>query len=163
MSFKEIPLTQGKVALVDEEDFEWLKEFKWYVVQCRNRWYAARWCGETKRNVYMHREIVEADDGTQVDHRDGDGLNNRRSNLREATNSQNQMNAEISRGRSKYRGVDWYAPRRRWRAQIGFNGRQEYIGLFEKEEDAARAYDCRAKELFGEFARLNFEGGDGVE
>lgn len=143
-----IPLTQGKAALVDDEDFDKLNQYKW----CFDGQYAQRKVGN--KTIRMHRVIL---DSPQVDHIDGDGLNNQRSNLRVCTHTQNQMNrAKHKIMSSKYKGVSWNKPTEKWRARIETNQGSLYLGLFEVEEEAARAYDEAAKENFGEFARLNF-------
>ena len=104
--------------------------------------------------IYLHREVVEAPDDIKIDHRDTNGLNNTRANLRTATASQNAANQRKTRGTSRYKGV--YKPRRGgWVAQIGAGRRHFYLGSFATEEDAARAYDRAAVALFGEYARPN--------
>ncbi len=162
---KTIPLTQGKVALVDDEDFDRLNCFKWHFFTKNKRTQK----GYARRRVYpgrredayflrMHRFIMEAPKGLQVDHRDCDGLNNQKSNLRAATHPQNCYNKEIGpRNTSGYKGVVWDKQHKKWRAQIKFQRKYYCLGLFQKAEDAARAYDAKAIELFGEFAHTNFK------
>lgn len=106
----------------------------------------------------MHREILGLmPEDPDVDHRDGEGLNNRRSNLRLVTNSQNNMNSQCRWGAlSKYKGVSWHKRREKWQGRIKLNGKEIYLGYFDNEKKAARAYDEAAKKHFGEFARLNF-------
>jgi hypothetical protein len=113
---------------------------------------------EHGRTIKMHREIMGAPDGVEVDHRDGDSLNNRRSNLRLATRQQNACNVRSARmcKSSQYKGVCWCAPKSAWRATIVVNKKQRHLGMFEDEAAAARAYDAAAQELHGDFARLNF-------
>jgi hypothetical protein len=106
--------------------------------------------------VYMHRSVLRAPKGKLVDHRDMDGLNNLRSNLRIATQSENQRNRRSSPHTSRYKGVSIYRGNR-WRAKIVLNGHQTHVGHFVDEVEAARAYDKKARELFGEFARTNFQ------
>ncbi len=155
---KEIALTQGKVALVDDEDYEELSKFKWYAAKNRKTWYVARAIGKRphQRQVLMHREILGAQPGEQCDHINGDGLDNRRCNLRFCTNSQNQMNRRIYGGTSRFKGVMWNKRHKMWYAQIKHDGKQYHLGCFHKQTDAAHAYDTAARNLFGEFARLNF-------
>jgi hypothetical protein len=155
---KEIPLTQSKTAIVDEADFERLNAFKWFAHKDRNTWYAVRWSGRRPNRIFihMHRFILGVAAGVQVDHHNGDGLINVRSNLRIASNSQNQHNQRIRRDNtSGYKGVH----RRksgRWQAQLKGQGVYHYLGIFDSPADAARAYDNAARLHFGEFARLNF-------
>jgi hypothetical protein len=162
---KTIALTRGKVTVVDDEDFEWLASFKWYAGYCSGKWYARRTkkIGGHNRVVYMHREILTlaAGQNTQGDHRDGDGLNNRRSNLRPATLAEQHRNKPRHRDkRDAFKGV-YFDDRRPasptpWRAMIYINGRAVYLKKHRTAVDAARAYDAAAREAFGEFARLNF-------
>lgn len=107
--------------------------------------------------ILMHREILGLIAGSpDGDHRDGDGLNNRRNNLRVVTKSQNQMNQQKIRGNSRFKGVCWDKSRGKWLATIRFERKSYNLGRFNNESDAACAYDKKAQELFGEFARLNF-------
>lgn len=148
-----IPLTKGLVAIVDPEDAE-LATLNWCASNTGKRWYALR--QENGVRIYLHRAIMGLD-GPRVDHIDGNGLNNRRSNLRHATNSQNLANAGKRRhNTSGFKGVMWYAPSNKWRAEIRFNNRSTHLGYFGSAEAAARAYDMAALELHGEFAHLNF-------
>ena len=104
----------------------------------------------------MHREIMHAPKGMVVDHIDGNSLNNRRSNLRLCTVSQNHQNRRRTYGSSKYKGAWWDKRRNKWVAAITFKGKYIYLGFFDNEIDAGKAYDRKAAELFGEFAYLNF-------
>ena len=117
---KEIPLTQGKVAIVDDADFDWLNQWKWHYAAAG---YAARAAGGRKNRhiLYMHRLITDAPAEAHVDHRDHDGLNNRRNNLRIATPSQNRYNTRLSRGSSKYKGVRYSTRGKMWVAVIHAN------------------------------------------
>ena len=149
-----IPLTKGKVAIVDAQDYDWLSKYKWHAVKCDSRFYAYR--SKNRRSVSMHREIMHAPKGMVVDHIDGNSLNNRRSNLRLCTVSQNHQNRRRTYGSSKYKGTWWDKRRNKWVSAITFNGKYIHIGCFDNETDAAKAYDRKAAELFGEFAYLNF-------
>jgi len=154
---KEIQLTQGLVALVDDEDFERVNAFKWHAFS-RNHWvtYAARNLprdGSKRQRIFMHTFITGV---RGADHRDNNGLNNQKSNLRPATGTQNNANARKRKGASsRFRGVSWKSSESKWWAQIQKHGKAESLGLFADEVDAATAYNLRVHELFGEFAKFN--------
>lgn len=154
-NMKEIPLTQGKVALVDDADYEWLVQWKWYARKGRRTWYAIR--GINKKHLSMHRELLGATTGSVVDHKDGNGLNNQRDNIRLATYTQNRANSPKSRvNTSGYKGVIWQKRGSRWRCVIYWQRRNIHIGMFSDKIEAAKAYDEAAKKYHGEFASLNF-------
>jgi hypothetical protein len=150
-----IELTQGKVALVDDEDYDWLSQWKWYAhrnPKTRIYWYARR--DEKRRTIFMHREILRTSRGSQVDHRDQNGLNNQKSNLRDCTHAQNMQNRRPS-AKTGFRGVTQYR-KDTWKSEIKTNGLRIYLGYYATAEEAARAYDRAAIKYFGEFAKLNF-------
>lgn len=150
-----IPLSRGEFALVDEEDVPRLAKHKWSLAVRRDRKYAeSRING---RNTMMHRFVLDAPPDMQVDHKNNDGLDNTRANLRLATHAANKHNTGAHRdSASRFKGVWWSRDVNKWRAQISV-GRQRFgLGCFDLEEDAARAYDARAREFHGEFAKLNF-------
>jgi len=160
---KYIDLTRGYRAIVDDEDFEWLNQWKWHTTtqtKPGEPYYARRTVqtgpGKSK-SVLMHREILGLTRTVQhTDHRDGNGLNNRRYNLREATNQQNQFNQRRAiRGTSKFKGVCWRKLNRKWRAQIKDSPRHITLGYFSDEKEAAQVYDQAALKLFGEFTATN--------
>lgn len=156
---KNIPLTQGKVAIVDDEDFETLRHFTWHAYKARNTYYAARNITTDKgsRKIRMHRQILNMCDNEIVcDHRDGNGLNNQRGNIRIATKSQNATNKANRRNnfKSKYFGVQACA-HGGWQAKIRKDYKDIYLGFYKVQEEAALAYNKKAKEIHGEFAILN--------
>lgn len=155
-----IPLTQGKFAIVDAADYEWLNQWKWYAAragQSATRWYAVHSFlnddGEY-RTKGMHR-LIMGDSSETIDHRDNDGLNNSRSNLRFATSSQNSANKDMKVGRSGYRGV-YLEESGKYRARLWYRGDSIGLGMFDTAEEAARAWDNGMRQHHGEFARLNF-------
>lgn len=157
---KEIKLTQGKVALVDDEDFDRLNQFKWYAMRDGCTFYAARGVGgrKNKATEWMHRVIMNTPVEMDTDHKDGDGLNNQKHNLRNCTRSQNLANKKSRPGSvSKYIGVHKGNNKKKefWRAQLRKNGKSIHVGCFATEEQAALAYNEKAKEIHGEFAKLN--------
>lgn len=161
----EIPLTQGQITIVDVEDFEWLNKFKWHAVYIKKTktWEAARNCycrwGDKKiRKIRMSRQIMNAPINMKVDHRNHDTLNNRRCNLRVCTHSQNMMNRKPNLNH-QFKGFCWIKKLKKWRASIRLNHKPITIGYFDSEVEAARAYDVRAKKLFGEFALTNHQMG----
>lgn len=157
---KQIPLTQGCMALVDDSDFEELSKHKWCAMKRGKTWYAFR--GEKtflgiQRTIMMHRQIMKTPGGMETDHINGDGLDNRHANLRECSKSQNQMNAGArADNTSGYRGVSWSRSLGKWRVTIMVESNKKHIGYFEDKEEAARAYDKTAKKFFGDFAKTNF-------
>lgn len=144
------------VAQVDDDDYDRLSQFKWYISHQAQTAYAKRSIGKT--NVYMHREILGLRERVpRVDHRDGNGLNNTKENLRECTVQQNQANRRKMSGHlSQYKGVTFNKRAGKWKAQLMFKKHNVNIGEFSDEVAAARAYDFFAQEAFGDFARLNF-------
>lgn len=155
---KEIKLTQGQFALVDDADFEWLNQWKWHVRKMPNCYYVYRW--HKNGAIAMHRLILGLTDPKVFgDHKDGNGLNNQRENLRVATFAQNSQNKKKwDNTLEEFKGIKRNKKGDRWQVIIGANGKQMAIGTFTTKEDAARAYNAKALELHGEFARLN----DGV-
>jgi hypothetical protein len=155
---KEIILTQGKVALVDDEDFDRLNQYKWRAHKGTSTYYATRdeRVGCKVHMIRMHRQILGAKPKQEIDHRDNNGLNNQTFNIRLCTKSENQCNTRKHNGMSIYKGVSWHKKTKKWRVCIKLNGKGQHIGYFNSELDAAKAYDIVAKKLFGEFARTNF-------
>jgi hypothetical protein len=156
-----IALTKGKFAIVDKEDFEQMRKFKWFASGPEKYPYGVRaiYPGEGRKiTLYMHREIMKAPRGLVVDHINGNTLDNRRVNLRLATKRQNTCNMRVNKEgcSSKYRGVCRHKATRKWAAKISVDMKRIHLGVFEDEVEAARAYDTAAKKYHGEFARLNF-------
>lgn len=154
---KEIPLTQGKIALIDDEDYDKVSSIKWYAIKHHRTFYARsgipkkpgqKWRGY----ITLHSEIMQPPVGHFIDHIDGNGLNCCRNNLRICTSQQNSFNRKPHiDSRSKYKGVSVT-----YKAKITKDGIVKYLGSFNNEKEAAIAYDMAARELFGEFAKLNF-------
>jgi len=171
IKMKRIPLSQGKFALVDDEDYERLSKFKWcayrkkkYCRVGRNAYLGGGRKNPKRKTIYMARQIMNAPSHLQVDHINHNVLDNRRSNLRLCTNAQNTRNRKLLKNCSSvFKGVHWHISKYKnkeykgkWCARIGFNGQRIHIGYFESEIEAARAYDEAAKKLFGKFAYTNF-------
>lgn len=158
---KKIPLTKGKFAIVDNTDYEWLNQWKWFAQKTyKGNFYAARAVrvGLKQKHIYMHRAILGLDskDQREGDHINGDGLCNLRSNLRIATHVENGRNRGKSRNNtSGYKGVGWFERDKKWRVYIRVNGKQIYLGAFYNIKDAAMAYDEAARKYYGEFALTN--------
>ncbi len=153
---KEIPLSLGKVALVDDADFEKLSKHRWCAARDKNTFYAVRsqWLGNGKqRRIWMHRVILRVPEGKFTDHVNGDGLDNRRSNLRAATISQNGANRRIgSNNTSGVKGVTWHKRFKLWQASICVHGRLIHLGRFRDLKSAECIYKLAAFKFFGGFA-----------
>lgn len=161
---KEIPLTKGQVAIVEDADYQWLSQFHWQASWSKKskKWYAVKgeyeYLGKAQyrmRTVGMHRFIMGVTDSRlEVDHENLNTLDNRRANLRVATRSQNQHNRRRqSNNRSGYKGVGWHRASSKWRARIAIGGKQVFLGLFSTPEEAFAAYCKASSELHGEFGR----------
>lgn len=149
----EIKLTQNKVSLVDDEDFAMLNAFMWRAQKGRHGFYATTNVGRHGA-IQMQNVIIKAPDGMMVDHKDRNGLNNQRNNLRICTYEQNSANRTPA-GKSKYLGVSKVKDRERWRAFIGHNRKNHYLGIYQSEDEAALAYNEAALRFKGEFAYVN--------
>ena len=139
---KKIPLGHGQFAIVDDEDYEKVCQYKWHTMS-----------GSSNPNAYavtkvrMHRLVIDAPMGYMVDHINGDTLDNRKANLRLCTNSQNQQNTASRGGSSKYKGVSFLRKRNKWIASFQFDSKKYYCGMWDSEEDAARAVDKKRGKL----------------
>jgi len=147
---KEIPLTRGMVAQVDDEDFEWLSRWKWRTQTWTGSFCAVR--GINGVTVYMHREIMKTPKGMVVHHVDHNPLNNCKSNLRNCTQREN---LHSQKEKDHYQGVSWCAPCKKYRAKIKNGDKHIHLGLFTNKVDAALAYNAAAVKYYGDFARLN--------
>lgn len=150
---KIIWLTKGQFTLVDDADFEWLNQWKWYASNKITTFYAQR----GKDDIYMHRLILGLEDiKIKCDHIDRNGLNNQRNNLRPATKSQNNCNSKPRKNKTSiFRGVYWCVDKNKWRASITKDNIVYALGNFTNQEAAAIAYNKKAIEFHGEFATLN--------
>jgi hypothetical protein len=157
-AFRRIPLTQGKFAIVDPEDYNILSQYKWQAQRSARNIYARRVVREDSKRtlILMHREILKMADDLVVDHINHNGLDNRRSNLRPATKKQNGWNKRSKLHSSRFKGVGWNKRTKKWRATICYKGKKISLGLYGDENEAAKAYDEAAKKYRGEFAALNF-------
>lgn len=159
---REIPLTQGKTAIVDDDDYEWLMAMgKWGYEKGPRTGYARRAdrVGKNRHKVWMHREIMRAPRGIQVDHIDGDGCNNQRANLRLASGQQNCRNRKpLLDATSPYKGVSYKQDSDTYAVRIRLEKGSEWLGCHADEHLAARIYDCAAVKHYGEYAQINFPG-----
>lgn len=162
---REIKLTQGYVAIVDDEDFDRVNGYAWFFSVSKKASRNNKQIGYAKRNLfsggkytteYLHRFIMNPGKGLHVDHINGDKLDCRRSNMRVCTQTENNRNTSAQRNStSKYRGVCWDNGRKMWLAQIKTGGKNKYLGHFENEKDAAIAYNEYSRCVFGEFSSSN--------
>lgn len=158
--FRRIRLTQGKYAIVDPENYERLNRKKWYAVKEGRSFYAVRnvTINHKKRPEQMHRVLMKAEAGQFIDHINHNGLDNRIANLRPVSRTENNWNARKREGKcsSKYKGVCRLKVNKKWQSRIQVNGKSIFLGVFEEEIEAAKAYDTAARKYYGDFAYTNF-------
>ena len=156
-----IKLTQGQYAIVDDDIYQTLSQYKWCVWYCPSTkgYYAERskYIGNGKQKIlYMHRVILNAQKGQMIDHINGDTLDNRKENLRFATYSQNLANSKIRKDNtSGYKGVRWHKRDKIWMAYIRYQNKHIHLGSYKDKKETALAYNEAAKKYFGEYAKLN--------
>jgi hypothetical protein len=152
---KEIELTKGYVTLIDDDVYEELNKYKWHY----HEGYALRMERVSKnrrRYIRMHRVIMNTPDGMEPDHINGNSLDNRKSNLRNCTHAENSCNSKIQiNNTSGYKGVSWNKLRKKWSVKVVKNQEHIFLGLYTDKKEAVMVYNKNAKEMFGEFARLN--------
>ena len=154
----EIKLTQNKVTIVDGEDFEYLNQFKWYAARNGCTWYArmhASRINGKRKLIHMHRVIMNTPKHLPIDHISGDGLDNRKKNLRLCTHQENHFNIRNAHKNNKLgiKGITWYKTRKKFRAQIMINKKAIHLGYFNVMGDADSAYRKAEEKYFREFAR----------
>ena len=156
---KQITLTQGKIALVDDSGFDMLSKFKWFANKFNGKWYAVRSFGtrKTKKgSIMMHREIMKTVKGMDTDHIDGDGLNNQRKNLRACTHSENSCNrGKQKNNTSGFKGVTWNKTGKTWQAQIKVKNKYIYLGCSPSESFAYKMYVEGCEKYHGKFSNSN--------
>lgn len=141
------------IAIVDDDDFIYLSQYKWHALKARNGFYAAR--NEKGKTILMHRLILNCPKTHEVDHKNMDRLDNRKENLRIATRSQNRNNQKLSKNNTTgFKGIYYNKKRKSWESFIKANNKHIYLGKFNSPQDAHDAYKCAAILYFGEFARV---------
>ena len=163
---KLIPLTKGRFAIVDDVDFDRVNEFKWHTREKQKGSpivYAVReinFGGGKRIFQRMHHFILGVESSQKIDHRDGDGLNNMRGNIRPCTNQQNSANQSLRDcNTSGFKGVSWCEPMKGWRARIKTNRKEICFGPYQQPHQAAVLYDFFAISMFGDFAKTNYQMG----
>lgn len=154
-----IPLTRGRVTVIDHEDYKKIKRYKWHYKDTGYAVSYSKGSAAERKQVRMHRLITKCPTRKEVDHIDGNKLNNCKENLRVCTRSQNMMNkGKPKKGSSRFKGVSWHEKSGKWRARIKMNGLEMYLGIFESENEAFRVY--REACLFHHKAFANIGGTD---
>lgn len=152
-----IKLTQGLVTVVDAEDFERLSKWKWFAQKVRFTFYAARNIRQANgkwKTARMHRVLMQPSEDMEIDHRNGNGLDNRRANLRICTRQENQHNRKLNKNNaSGHKGVYWNVQCKKWHPQIQIDGKRMHLGLYDNINEAVAVRKAKEVELFGEFVR----------
>lgn len=159
---KKIILIGGKLATVDDEVYEEIAQYKWGFV---GRYaYTQEWTKGTSKNIYMHRMIMGFPSQMEIDHINGDGLDNRKANLRVVSHAQNMANQKSRKNTSSiYKGVSWNKRRGKWESYIETSGKKKHLGYSLDEQEAAKTYDVAAIRIFGVYARPNFTSFGGLK
>lgn len=156
---KKIPLTQGQFALVDDADFKWLSQWKWFAHKCRNNWYARGYLysrNGKKTSIHLHRLLMRPPLKMVVDHINGNGLDNRKLNLRICSQAQNIWNTgKRKTNTSGFKGVSYDKQRLKWRSRISRNKKEVWLGYFNSKKEAALVYNRFVKNNRDKFAFLN--------
>ena len=151
-----LPLRPGVFAIVDADCPAWIRDQKWYLGGGGGGGYARRNVPRTRDKEYLHRVITGCPEGFDVDHINGDRLDNRRINLRICSHRLNLINSKKRKvASSKFKGVCWHRKAKKWMVRVDLGLEKFYLGLYKDEIAAATAYNAKAAELFGEFAKLN--------
>lgn len=161
---KEIELTNGMKAIVDDEDYDYLLDYNWRALKNGKTYYAifGKRVNGKYSNTWMHRMIMDAKNREdEINHIDHNGLNNQKNNLRKTTHKKVmwQKNAADSKP-TKFKGISFHKPSKKWRARIFVDGKMKYLGYYKNEIEAAKGYDNEQKKHYGEFANLNFKEGE---
>jgi len=154
---KEIGLTRGLVSIVDDDIYEELSKHKWHALKIKRGFYAARTTWPERKMVLMHRQILSISErGIQIDHIDGNSLNNCRTNLRICNNAENNRNKALTiSNTSGFKGVSWNSDVKKWNSRIKYNYKTYHIGLYNDLKECALSYDIAALLIHGEFAKTN--------
>lgn len=161
--FRRIPLTKGQYAIVDPEDYERLSKYKWQAKKDGRSFYAVRSeprkKGRKRKSISMHRMVLPVPEGLYVDHINHNGLDNRKANLRPATWNQNIYNSRRSRNKkyTEYKGIWWRKDCKKWAVELRHNYKRVFLGYFDDEIEAAKAYDRAARKYQGEYAQINIK------
>ena len=163
---RKIPMTQGKFALVDAEDYEWLSKYNWRASNSKSLWSVKRERreGGRQKSISMASEIMRPPIGAKVTFKNYDSLDCRKANMQIVSHSEAMQHREkLNKNKtSLYKGVFWAKANQKWRASIAKDGKRYYLGYFSDEEEAARTYDEKALELYGETASLNCSDNSGT-